>query len=51
MVIENQGHAPVSDEFWGVDAYEADTDYGTVLESHEISGGAYNNSGGTDSAE
>jgi hypothetical protein len=34
-----------------VDAYNADTDYGTVLESHEISGGVYNNIGRTDSVE
>ena len=34
-----------------VDAYNADTDYGAVLEGHEISGGVYNNVGRTDSVE
>ena len=34
-----------------VDTYNADTDYGAVLEGHEISGSAYNNIGRTDSVE
>jgi len=34
-----------------VDAWNASTDYGAVLESHEISGGAYNNIATTNSVE
>jgi hypothetical protein len=30
------------------DAYNADTTYGAILESHEISGGAYDNNIGND---
>ena len=38
------GAMPAGTEVWAqVDAVNLDTDYGGVLETHEVTGGAYNN--------